>query len=353
MMQLSLLTTIENNIYTRSLDMMKRNESIKKMMICCSSILLLGTNVYAAAIMDATFGSSGESGIKFDNSYDIYSPDAQTAYPGINFAGAGGVNASLAQVYEFDSAISTSATGGAGIFVSEDVFDLYVGLTVTPTYTDTSPAQTGLPYVMQHYTVFNQTASTINDIWMMSYLNADLFRSNSEDPAQRVGLLNDEQVTVSVLDAGPSDVLSFHQFQADLTEIFFQGMMYKDGILTAPEKYMVEGPGTESGGGDAVYDEIFDYGTTNFSDAADLYSTGTPLAFATPAEYAFAIAFNLGSLAPGEYAEIAIAMSTEEGTYSADYFYNQYPMIIIPEPATLILTVFSIFGLVLRKKRSN
>ncbi|MEW6535602.1 MAG: PEP-CTERM sorting domain-containing protein [Candidatus Auribacterota bacterium] len=322
----------------------------KRGLLICLSVMLISGQTYAAALMDGTFGSKGESGIWFDPSYDVMSPVAQISSPGINFAGANGVNAPLAQVHEFDAAISTDDTGGAGYFLTESAFSSMITLTVTPTYTDASPAQTGLPYIIQHYTISNNTASTVNNIWMMNYLNADLFRSNTENPAQRVGLLNDEQATLALLEGGHAENLIFHQYQADNTEIFFHGVMLKDGELFGADRYMIEGPGTISGGGDAVYDEIYYNGTLNFSDAGLFYTSGIPTHYTSLAEYAFAIAFNVGPLAPGEYAEIAIAMSTETGLFAEDYFQMQYPTLLIPEPATVILVCMGALSLLRKRK---
>lgn len=309
----------------------------------------IGDNTYAVPTMEGTFGQHGESGIWFDPTYDTLSPLAQTSSPGINFAGGGGVNDPLAQVHEFDTAVSIN--GGAGYFLTEADFSSSIPLTVTPTYTDSSPAQVGMPYVIQHYTVANLTAAAIHDIWLMSYLNIDLYRANDEVPSQRVGLLNDEQVVVSQLDGVLADTLILRQHQSDTTEMYFQGMMYKNNALAGVDRFMVLGPGTVSGGGDAVYDEIYYNGILNFSDAATVYGSGTPINYSTESEYAFAIGFDIGSLESGEIAEIAVAMSTDPGLYAEEYFNVQYPTMFIPEPATAILIGLGIAGLWRRRKQ--
>lgn len=345
----------KSNLFQRSRTIMVtriQTNACARIIFLFLAIMLASVPLYASAVMEATFGSKGESGIWFDPSYDVMSPLSQTSTPGINFAGAGGVNGALAQVHEFDAAISTDGTGGAGYFVTESGFSSAVDVTVTPTYTDTSAAQTGRTYIIQHYSISNLTASTVNNIWMMSYINADLFRANSDVPAQRVGLLNDEKVTVSMLNGGMAHNLIFRQYQTDNTEIFYQGAMYKDGLLSAPDRYMVRGPGTPSGGGDAVYDEIYYNGIANFDDAQIFYIAGTSIEYTTEAEYASSIGFDIGSLSPGETAEIAVAVSTEEGIFAEEYFYEQYPLILIPEPSTLLLISLSFLCLFHKKRHT-
>ena len=343
-----------------NLNILKRDESIMntqtkpcmKLIFICVAIILVSVPVYASPLMEATFGPDGESGVWFDSSYDVMSPVAQTSNPGINFAGGGGVNSPVAQVHEFDAAISTSATGGAGYFLTESGFSAAVGLTVTPLYTSASATQTGATYVLQHYTISNFTASTINNIWMMSYFNADLFRANSEDPAQRVGLLNDEKVTISELANSYSRNLILRQYQDDGTEIFFQGAMLRNDSITGPDSYLVAGPGTPSGGGDAVYDEIYYNGIENFNDTESFYSSGSPLEYLTEAEYAASIGFDIGSLAPSETVELVIALSTEEDVFAEQYFYDNYPASFIPEPVTILLFGMGLLGLFSRKRHT-
>ncbi|MCP5462240.1 MAG: hypothetical protein H7A34_03525 [bacterium] len=314
--------------------------------------MMMYSNAHAAPVMEATFGSKGESGIWFDPSYNVMSPLAQKSTPGVNFAGAGGINAELAQVHEFDAAVSTTETGGAGYFLTESAFGSVVPLTVTPTYTDVSPAQTGLTYIIQHYLIENLTAASVNDIWFMSYLNADLFRANNLVPAQRVGLLNDEKVTASTLAGSAADNLIFRQYQNDGTEIYFHGMLYRNGVLAGADSFLVEGPGTPSGGGDALYDEIYYNGAVNFSSAQTLYASGVPIEYSIQAEYAQSIGFDIGTLLPGEVVEVAIALSTEYGLFVQDFFYNRYlETFVIPEPLSVFMLFSAVIGLFVKKSK--
>jgi len=304
---------------------------------------------YSLAIMEATFGPNGESGIWFDPNFDQWSPSCLTSSPGINFAGADGTGAAVSQVHEFNAAISTSTSSG-GYFVTESGFFSVISLSVTPEYTDSSPAQTGNPYVIQRYTVKNNTSSAISGIWFMSYMNADLFRANTF--AQRVGLLNDEKAIVSILEESSINNLSIHQFQSDGTEIFYQAAMYFNNQLSGVDRFMLKGPGTISGGADAVYDEIILNGTQNFSLAQELYASGTPLEMLVSGEYAGALAFNIGILNPGESADVVVAISTQNGNFAEEYLRSLYSENFpIPEPSSFLLLIIPVLGLILKKIR--
>ncbi len=314
---------------------------------CC----LYTTLSFAAPLIDATFGADGESGIYFDLSYDQFSNDAQTSTPGINFAGAGGAGVALAQVHEFDAAVSSSLSGGEGYFMTDSTFEANTGLTITPLYTDTSPAQTGASYVLQHYTVENLTAAAVSNIWFMSYLNADLVRATTtEIPPQRLGLLNDESVTISAITGSSLQNISVRQYQDDGTEIFAQALMY-NGALSAVDAYMVAGPGTISGGADYIYDDIMYNGASNFTDASGFYSSGIPVEYTSVGEYAFSMGFDIGTLNPGEVVEIVVAISTEEGNYAEPFFMDKYPLMLIPEPATIVCLLLSLGGIRLIKRK--
>ena len=319
-------------------------------------VTLLSSCAYAglgvsAPLIDATFGADGESGIYFDLSYDQFSNDAQTTTPGINFAGAGGIGVALAQVHEFDAAVSSSLTGGEGYFLTDSTFETGTGLTVTPLYTDTSPAQTGASYVFQHYTIENLTAAAVSNIWFMSYVNADLLRATTTDnPPQRVGVLDDEALTISNVTGSSVQNISVRQYQSDGTEIFAQALMY-DGALSGADAYLAAGPGTYSGGADFIYSEIFDYGASNFIDASGFYASGVPVEYSTIDEYAFSLAFDIGTLDPGQVVELVVAISTEEGNFAEGFFNEKYPIMLIPEPTTILCLLLSLGAIGFRKRK--
>ncbi len=309
---------------------------------------VLASKVYSMPVMEGTFGSKGETGIWFDTSFDRSSPSCLTSLPGINFAGAGSGTA-VAQVHELDFAVSTNSSSG-GYFITESAFASVINLEVTPEYTDSSPVQTGNPYIIQRYTITNNSSSTVTGVWLMSYLNADLFRAN--DNGQRVGLLNDEKTIVDILNESSINNLSIHQFQDDGTEIFFHAAMFYNHSYHGADRYMVKGPGTISGGGDAVYDEIYLNGAENFDLAQELYASGIPLELMVPSEYAEALAFNIGSLNPGESADVVVALSTERGNFAEDYLRSLYSQnFAVPEPMTIYLLAMPFLGLILRKLR--
>ncbi|MDX9703079.1 MAG: hypothetical protein RBU23_08565 [Candidatus Auribacterota bacterium] len=316
------------------------------------TILIIGCcycrNVSGAPTISATFGADGESGIYFDTSYNVFSNEAQTSTPGINFAGAGGVGVSLAQVFEFDAAVSTSLSYGEGYFITETDYAAITGITVTPMYTDITPAQTGLSYVLQHYTIANLTSSALSSIWFISYVNADLMRASAgTNPPQRVGLLNDEKITLSAVAGSSLQNLSVRQYQNDGTELYAQAVMYHNG-LSAVDAYMIAGPGTPSGGADYIYNQIIHTGASNFTDALPFYGSGEPVEYSVQAEYAFALAFDIGTLSPGEAVQIVVALSTEDGNFAEGFFFNEYPSLFIPEPLTIIMLLLSVGAVRLR-----